>query len=184
MRARCCPSSRVAFLSVVCRYAGAHRSNPMNARYDTDVTPRGAPPRLPPYVRRRVEAAIDPFIAAAAPQAGEGQGTPSGGDGGDGVDGGDGGDGGDGDDNGSAATGADTTGAGAGSAEAFDLAVAEALAEVSDESAVAAVLDTCSVVCGLHPDGATEPLVSTLTDPLARNPAPRRIPVGLRATRR
>ena len=33
-------------------HAGPHRSSPFHARYDTDVTPKGQPARLPRFVMR------------------------------------------------------------------------------------------------------------------------------------
>jgi len=133
------------------------RVNPLTAKYDTDVTPRGTPPRLPPFVPRLVEHAFEAADTldkqSPSDTAGESVRTSKiygGGGGGTGSSG-------SGESGTSAATATDLSagdhpGAVGGS-------TGEELGEVCGEVAGGRLVASCSVLCGLHPDGATEPTV-------------------------
>ena len=100
-------------------YTGAHRANPMNAKYDTDVTTKGDPARSPPFILRLVEEVV--VSAEMKQEQVDSSGAKGGGD--------------------ELHPGAD-----------YDV-------EVKDDKSIREILASCSVVCGLHSDGATEPLV-------------------------
>ena len=127
----------------VLTYSGAQRRAPFNAAYDTDVTPRGEPARRPRFICRYVNSSPE-FVAPAteAAPASRPKKSPRG-------------------------SSSDSPHRGAaeepictpGSTSPGDGGGPTYLGEVTNDSSISSIIAECSVVCGLHPDGATEPLV-------------------------
>lgn len=152
-------------------FAGPSSASPLHAQYDTDMTPRGAPPRYPQFIRRCVEdgapglcgparpplaksAAVVATTVAPASNGEEEKEVNSNSETSDNAveEAGGGGE----EDENDAAT-AETSEWRAGPTP--EQTTEEAALEVVGDAAVKLVTQTCSVVCGLHADGATVPLV-------------------------
>lgn len=111
------------------RFAGPHRTSPFNSKYHVNLPPRSSP-RLPPFIKKTIEEAVSIYLEV---------------------------------DESDLRLPLHQTFDGASSEDVTmnetSSVKTEAEMEVIDKIQIGKIMRHCSVVCGLHPDGATEPLV-------------------------